>query len=189
MITVALTRALTAILILFFFADCNSPDSAAICNASFEKIDSLYDLKIQLNVFYDLEQAKKCSEITGKPILTIYGCYACVGDPNVMWEIVNVNEIHKIVSEKFILNYLYVDDKKPVNDSINQIIDFNGKRIQNIGQFNSNRQITRYKAFYQPMYTITNYKDIDLTEPIGYTTLDNKKSFEEFLTKGLKKRY
>lgn len=182
-------RALAAIMLLFFCANCSMPDATLKCSSSAKKIDSIGELKIDLNVFFnDVEQAKKCVEITAKPILTIYGCYACVGDNKVMWEILSVSEIHRIVAEKFIVSYLYVDDKTSVNDSISQTVDYNGIRIQNIGQLNSNRQVSRYNTFYQPMYSITNYKDIDLAEPIGYTPLAKWKNFEKFLAKGLNKQ-
>ena len=170
-----------------FFLSCSDSNREFNCYENAEKVETLHGLDINLCVFFNnLDAAKKISASTGKPILTIFGCYTCVGYSAGIWEKIVDYNTHKLIKENYLVCYLYVDDKIMLKDTSYVILDYKQKPIKIIGDYNLNRQISRYNCNAQPFYSITNSQDKDLVEPLNFIATLKKNSFLNFIKQGLK---
>lgn len=174
------------ITLFFCFTSCQNYNVEQSCFGTSEKVDVIHGLEIDLCVFYnDMEQSIKYSAETGKPILTIYGCWACMGDPDAIWRNIIDKEVYNLIRYNYIISYLYVDDNLLLNKIDKSELDYKNKPIKTIGHRNWNRQIVKYGNGSQPYYTITNSNDEDLVEPIGYIPPSKMNIFIDFIKNGL----
>ena len=163
-------------------------DSTSKCSLEAIFLDSIYDIELNLFLLESFEEALNCSKNTGKPILSIYSGYGVVGDRKVIWEILGEKEINSLVKDSFILSCFLVDDRKKLADTTETVFDYEGRKIRNYGNLYLNREKERYGVLFQPLYTITNSKDIDLAKPLPYTPISKKEIFISFLKEGLKNK-
>lgn len=170
----------------FWISSCQNTNSELSCLGTSEKVEMIHGLEINLCVFFnDIEQAKKYSAETGKPILTIYGCWGCMGDPDEIWRNIIDAKVYNLIRDNYIVSYLYVDDKKPLVSKDSYKLDYKNKPIKTIGHRNWNRQIVKYGYGSQPYYTITNSEDEDLVKPVGYLPPYKRKLFFDFIEQGI----
>jgi len=173
------------ILTLFSIANCTQEQDVECNISNFETIENYNDLMLNLNIAYnDLGELNKCSRKSKKPILTIYGCYTCIGNPYGLWRPLANKEVNPILQKGFLIRYYYIDDKSLLPDSIAQWTNFN-----TIGEYFANKQAQKYKVYSQPFYTITNWKEQDLTDPISYVGKDEQEMFNNFIFSGIKNRH
>ncbi|WP_196887465.1 hypothetical protein [Aureivirga sp. CE67] len=162
---------------------CNENKSNLCDLTNFENNKNYEELYLNLNITYDdFGPLNKCAKEQNKPILTIYGCYACLGDRNVIWGTLAHKELKKNLQEKFLIRYYHVDSRTPLPDSIQEKTNF-----KTIGKYFSAKQIIKYQNNSQPFFTITDWKESDLTEPIGYVSKNEYLKFKQFLEDGLRK--
>lgn len=152
-----------------------------LCTTStMEFVDTYYDLDLNLNIaFDDFGALNQCAKTLQKPILTIYGCWGCVGHYRAIWEPLTQEDVRLILQEDFLIRYYHVDDRTALPDSIAQ-----RSSAKNIGQYFLEKQQTKYQVAHQPFYTITNWKEEDLTPPINHVPRTQLKRFKSFLIKG-----
>src|SRR5690606_12637524 len=92
-----------------------------------------------------------------------------------------------LLTEKFILVSLYVDDRKKLPPSERFTYTFpNGKEkdIETIGDKWATFQSENFGQSTQPLYVILNHKGKLMTHPVGYTP--ELKKYEDWLNCGLK---
>lgn len=150
-------------------------------------VEEHMDFQINLDIaFDDIGDLNHCAEKMGKPILNIYGCYECVGNLEVILRPLANQEINSIIKEKFLVRYYYVDGKDEM------LISSGGKDLEadqysvQSGEFFRTQQKAKYGINSQPFYSITNYNEVDLAEPLGYLPVDSLEKFSAFLNEGLK---
>ena len=158
----------------------NRPDSCI--HANFELIKNYDDLRLNLKIaFNDFGSLNKCAKELNKPILTIYGCHGCMGYPKAVWQPLADKEVNSILRDDFLIRFYHIDDKVPLPDSI-----IYETQVKTIGEFFKAKQINNYQIETQPLYTITDWKENDLSEPLGYVSRTEMEKFREFIRNGKK---
>jgi thiol:disulfide interchange protein DsbD len=110
---------------------------------------------MDLDGWYDYDQALAVSKITHKPILldfTGWNCVNCRKMENNVW---SNPEVHKLLKNEFVLVEAYVDDKKVELEKNQQYISsYSGKKITLLGAKWSDIQAARFNSNSQPDYVI-----------------------------------
>lgn len=139
---------------------------------------------MDLDGWYDYDQALAVSKISHKPILldfTGWNCVNCRKMENNVW---SNPEVHKLLKNEFILVEAYVDDKKIELEKNQQYISsYSGKKITLLGAKWSDIQAARFNSNSQPDYVIINSKGDLLLPPQGADY--NPDNYIKFLQAGL----
>jgi thiol:disulfide interchange protein DsbD len=125
-----------------------------------------------------LERAKK----ENKPLLVDFTGWACVNCRRMEEGVWVDPEVKKIMSEKYILVSLYVDEKKELPEEEQFTSCLSGKRVKTVGNKWSNLQIVNFKSNSQPQYVVLSPEGKQLVNPVGYT---DKSTYLTFLKSGL----
>jgi thiol:disulfide interchange protein len=144
------------------------------------------DCVLGLNCSRDYEEGLKKAKAENKPILLDFTGYACVNCRRMEENVWSKEEIFKIMSEKFIVVSLYVDDKKKLpaaqqftyktKEGIN-------KEIITVGDKWATFETENFKNNAQPLYAIINTDEVLLNNPVGYTP--DVKEYKKWLECGL----
>jgi cytochrome c biogenesis protein CcdA len=130
------------------------------------------DCVLGLNCSRDYEEGLKMAKAENKPILLDFTGYACVNCRRMEENVWSKEEIFKIMSEKFIVISLYVDDKKKLPAAkqftykTKEGID---KEIITVGDKWATFETENFKNNAQPLYAILNTNEVLLNNPVGYT--------------------
>lgn len=134
----------------------------------------------------DYELALQRAKVENKPILIDFTGYACVNCRRMEENVWTDPEIKALMSEKFILVSLYVDDKKKLpaaqqftyktKEGIN-------KEIITVGDKWATFETENFKNNAQPLYAILNSGEVLLNNPVGYTP--SIKEYKDWLKCGL----
>ena len=138
---------------------------------------------LDLESWYDLEQAKLVSQIVQKPILidfTGWNCVNCRKMENNVW---SKAEVLKILKSDFVLLELYVDDKTELEQNEQFISSYSGKKITTLGAKWSDFQASKFNSNSQPDYVIVNSKGNVLLPPQGADY--NPDNYIKFLDSGI----
>lgn len=139
---------------------------------------------MDLDGWYDYDQALAVSKITHKPILldfTGWNCVNCRKMENNVW---SNPEVHRLLKNEFVLVEAYVDDKKVELEKNQQYISsYSGKKITLLGAKWSDIQASRFNSNSQPDYVIINSKGDLLLPPQGADY--NPDNYIKFLQAGL----
>lgn len=116
-----------------------------------------------------------------KPLLidfTGYGCVNCRKMENNVWV---EEEVHKLISENYILVSLYVDDRKKLEEPL---VTPAGKKLRNVGNLWAAFEEYNFKEVTQPLYALVSPNDeVMLNKPVGYTP--EIKAYTNFLSCGV----
>lgn len=126
----------------------------------------------------DYEDLLKESIKQNKPLLLYFTGYACINCRKMENSTFSDLTILKQLNNDFYFVNLHVDDKKQLPENEWKISDFNGKTIKNIGQKNSNLQMTKFSVNAQPYFVIIDKNGNKIAEQ-GYTP--DKETFKKFL--------
>lgn len=150
---------------------------------------SIYNDPVNCNDFEpikDYDEAVRRSKAENKPILIDFTGYACVNCRRMEENVWTSEEIKSIMTEKFILVSLYVDDKKKL-PAVKQFtyttkegID---KEIISVGDKWATFETENFKNNAQPLYAILNGEEKLMNNPVGYTP--NIKEYKAWLLCGL----
>jgi thiol:disulfide interchange protein len=144
------------------------------------------DCVLGLNCSRDYEEGLKMAKAENKPILLDFTGYACVNCRRMEENVWSKEEIFKIMSEKFIVVSLYVDDKKKLPAAkqftykTKEGID---KEIITVGDKWATFETENFKNNAQPLYAILNTNEVLLNNPVGYTP--NVAEYKKWLECGL----
>lgn len=134
----------------------------------------------------DYELALQKSKAENKPLLIDFTGYACVNCRRMEENVWTNEEIKSIMSEKFILVSLYVDDKKNLpaaKQFTYKTKDGVDKEIVSVGDKWATFETENFKNNAQPLYAILNGDEILMNHPVGYTP--SIKEYKEWLLCGL----
>ena len=138
-----------------------------------------------ITAYHDFEEAKAVSLQTGKPILVDFTGWACVNCRKMEENVWTDPEVHEMLSDRFIVTSLYVDDRSELEaDEIERISPKEAKKIRTIGQKWSAFQITNFNTSSQPYYVILSPDLKVLERPIQTATTTE---YKQWLRSGLKK--
>lgn len=136
-----------------------------------------------LNGYFDYEQALACAKDQGKPLFIDFTGHGCVNCREMEQRVWSDPKVLKILSEKYILVVLYVDDRTALPKEEWYVSSYDKKTKKTIGQQNADFQITRFNNNAQPFYILLNSNEELLVPPKAYDL--NISNFVKFLQKGL----
>jgi thiol:disulfide interchange protein len=134
----------------------------------------------------DYELALQKSKAENKPILIDFTGYACVNCRRMEENVWTDPEVKTLMSEKFILVSLYVDDKQKLpaaKQFTYKTKDGVEKEIISVGDKWATFETENFKNNAQPLYAILNGNEILMNNPVGYTP--SIKEYKDWLLCGL----
>ena len=144
------------------------------------------DCPLNLDCYKDFEAAREKAKYANKPILIDFTGWACVNCRRVEENIWSNPEVYDILKNKFIINSLYVDDRKKLSpeETFNfKFSDGRIKKIRTVGEKWSTFQLQNFNSASQPYYIIIHPNGRILNYPLQYTSSVNK--YRNWLNKGL----
>ncbi|HPF10779.1 MAG TPA: cytochrome c biogenesis protein CcdA [Flavobacteriaceae bacterium] len=133
---------------------------------------SLYDKGLEMESIRDFDEALELAKASGKPIMIDFTGWACVNCRKMEEQVWTIPEINKIISEKYVLVSLYVDDREelPEDQKFNFLKPTGGvKKIKTVGDKWATFQTVNFKNNSQPYYILLDTELNLLNKPVGYT--------------------
>jgi thiol:disulfide interchange protein len=130
------------------------------------------DCVLNLNCSRDYEEGLRMAKEQNKPMLIDFTGYACVNCRRMEENVWSKEDIFKIMSEKFVVVSLYVDDKKKLpaaKQFTYKSKDGTEKEIVTVGDKWATFETENFKNNAQPLYAIVSTDEILLNNPVGYT--------------------
>ncbi|WP_242916134.1 cytochrome c biogenesis protein CcdA [Pontibacter liquoris] len=147
------------------------------------KYGDLFELPHGLKGYFDLEQAKKCSEEQGKPIFIDFTGHGCVNCREMEANVWSDPAVLQRLRDNYIIAALYVDDKTELPQSERYVSTYDQKEKTTIGKKYADYQITKFNVNAQPYYVLMNAQEDVLVTPIAYDL--NVENFTKFLDAGV----
>ena len=137
----------------------------------------------ELEEFSDYDQALEAAAREGKPVFVDFSGYGCVNCRKMEAAVLDQDDVHKKITDNFIMVTLMTDDRAPLPQPI-KVIDA-GKEItlDTYGDKWSYLQRTKFRANAQPYYIVLNAKGELLSGPFVYE--EDIPKFTRFLEDGL----
>lgn len=139
---------------------------------------------MDLEAWYDYDQAILVSKKLGKPILldfTGWNCVNCRKMENNVW---SNPQVHHMLKNEFVLVEAYVDDKKvELEKNAQYTSSYSGKKITLLGDKWSDFQASRFNSNSQPDYVVLNSKGEQLLPAQGADY--NPDNYIKFLQAGI----
>lgn len=120
--------------------------------------------------FDDYDKGLAYAKKVGKPVMIDFTGWACVNCRKMEQNVWPKPEVLEILKNKVVLISLYVDDKRPLNES--DVIESKlnaGTKLKYIGQKWSEMQTIKYGANSQPFYVLVDHQENNLIDPVAYT--------------------
>lgn len=134
----------------------------------------------------DLDSARTLAKAQNKPILIDFTGWACVNCRRMEEKVWVDPAVHRLMREEYVVVSLYVDDRRKLPLSQQQVInlgDGHVKEIETIGDKWSAFQIANFGATAQPEYAIIDSDGKLMTRTKFYT--DNAGAFRDWLQCGI----
>jgi thiol:disulfide interchange protein len=120
-----------------------------------------------LNEWYDYDQALQVSKELKKPVIIDFTGWNCANCRKMEQEVWSDPEVHKRLQNDFVLLELYVDEKQELPKGEQTVSSFSGKKINTIGNKNSDYEASKFNVNSQPYYVIINARGDVLVPPQG----------------------
>ncbi|RYY11940.1 MAG: DUF255 domain-containing protein, partial [Cytophagaceae bacterium] len=148
------------------------------------KYADLFHAPLQLDAFFDYDEAVAYARQVNKPILIDFTGHACVNCRKMEATVWPAPQVLPRLRQDYVLVQLYVDDKTELPAAEQRVSAFSGKKIKTIGNKWSDFQAARYTANSQPFYVLLDpATGRPLAPPQGANySADN---FQAFLAQGL----
>ncbi|ANO48144.1 protein-disulfide reductase DsbD family protein [Flavobacterium columnare] len=129
--------------------------------------------------FDDYETGLAYAKEVNKPVLLDFTGDACANCRKMEDNVWSNPEVLSILQEKVVIISLVCDRKIELPKEQQYVSKATGKEIITIGNKWSDFQITRYKSNSQPLYVVLDSDGNDLSKPIGFSGIDEYKSWLE----------
>ncbi|PYF75819.1 protein-disulfide reductase DsbD family protein [Pedobacter nutrimenti] len=138
------------------------------------------------NAFFDLEEGLAYAKKVGKPVLLDFTGHACVNCRKMEDKIWIDPEVGRLIKEEYVLIQLYVDERsvKMPQEKVHYS-EVLKRKTEDLGQWNSDFQASRYQANSQPFYVLAGQDLNPLVSPQG--AIFNAKDYAAYLQSGLDK--
>ncbi|HET8964071.1 MAG TPA: cytochrome c biogenesis protein CcdA, partial [Chitinophagales bacterium] len=136
-----------------------------------------------LDCFHDLDEAIAFAQQTNKPLMIDFTGWACVNCRKMEEHVWPEKEVYDLISSKYVLVSLYVDDKEMLPEEDQYISAFSGKKIRTIGNKWSDFQSSYFGVNSQPYYVLISPDGKMLNQPSPYEPDVSK--YADFLQCGL----
>ncbi len=144
------------------------------------------DCVLGLHCSKNYEEGLKMAKAENKPLLIDFTGYACVNCRRMEENVWSEPDVYKLMSEKFVVVSLYVDDKKalPVSQQFTyKTKEGVAKEINTYGDLWATFETENFANNAQPFYAIIDTNEVLLNSPVGYTP--NKNEYLRWLNCGL----
>ena len=158
-----------------------SPQNQTLCHAAPLHADIL-KLPHNLQGYFDYSEALACARQQNKPLFIDFTGHGCVNCREMEARVWADPRILRRLKEDFIVLALYIDERRPLPDSLWYVSSYDNKLKKTIGKQNADIQIRRFNNNAQPYYVLLGLDEEVLTAPIAYEL--NIERFAEFLDKG-----
>lgn len=142
------------------------------------------DCPHDLSCFHNFEEGMCYARKVGKPVLIDFTGYACVNCRKMEDFVWPKPEVYKLISEKYVLISLYVDDKKELPEKL-KFTTPEGEAVKTFGRKWSVLEQKYYGQISQPLYVLVDNSGKILAKPRGYTP--DAGEYVRFLETGLKR--
>jgi len=119
------------------------------------RYSALLELPLGLQGFFDLEEARRYSSLTGLPVFIDFTGHGCVNCREMESRVWSDPEVLRRLSSNFVICALYTDDKLQVDES-EWITTDHGKVLKTLGKINSWYAEKKFGVAAQPFYVIMN---------------------------------
>lgn len=148
------------------------------------KYSDLLHLPHGLNGFFDFQEGMDYAKQVGKPVFLDFTGHGCVNCREMEANVWSDPTVKQILSDKYVIIALYVDDKKELPQDQWVVDERSGKTLKTIGRINASWQIARFGVNAQPYYVLLDPStDEMLVAPRAYSL--NVAEFIQFLENGL----
>ena len=134
--------------------------------------------------FYDLEEAKAYAKEVGKPIFIDFTGHTCANCREMEHYVWTDKEVKEILTQKFVLCELFVDERTIELPENEWVTDDRGKTLKTLGQRNLYYEKSMYNMNAQPYYVIINSDGKVLTKE-NYKYDRDVQKFIAYLNEGL----
>jgi len=134
-----------------------------------------------LDCFKDYCEGMSYAKEVGKPVLldfTGYGCVNCRKTEEHIWV---AEKVRKLISEKYVLISLYVDDKRKLDEILYS--KSRKEKLRDVGDVYADLQIVNFKQNTQPLYVLLSPDEQVMSKPRGYK--EGVDAYAEYLECGL----
>jgi len=138
-----------------------------------------------LNGYFDYDEALAAAKRENKPLMIDFTGHSCINCRKMEATVWTNPDVLRRMQNDFILVSLYVDDRTDLPASEQFVSKFSGKKIETLGNKNSDIQASRYNTNSQPYYVLLDHDEQMLTPPRGYD--EDVESYIGFLDAGVKK--
>lgn len=138
---------------------------------------------LNINCFHDYDEGIAYAKKVNKPVLldfTGYGCVNCRRMEDNVW---SKDQVFKLISEEYVLISLYVDDRKPLEETY--MSTFSNREIKEVGKKWADFQAIHFDTNSQPYYVLSGPDGKILSKPVAYTP--DVEQYRKFLQCGLDK--
>ena len=134
--------------------------------------------------FYDLDEAKAYAKEVGKPIFIDFTGHTCANCREMEHYVWTDKEVKEILTQKFVLCELFVDERTIELPENEWVTDDRGKTLKTLGQRNLYYEKSMYNMNAQPYYVIINSDGKVLTKE-NYKYDRDVQKFIAYLNEGL----
>ena len=134
--------------------------------------------------FYDLDEAKSYAKEVGKPIFIDFTGHTCANCREMEHYVWTDKEVKEILTQKFVLCELFVDERTIELPENEWVTDDRGKTLKTLGQRNLYYEKSMYNMNAQPYYVIINADGKVLTKE-NYKYDRDVQKFIAYLNEGL----
>lgn len=146
------------------------------------KYADLFKAPLNLNAFFDYDEALAYAKQNHKPVMIDFTGHACVNCRKMEASVWTDKAVYSIINNDYVLLQLYVDDKTELQPS-EQTVTPQGKKIKTIGNKWSDLQASKFKANSQPFYVLLDDNGNLLVQPQGADY--NADNYKKYLESGL----
>jgi thiol:disulfide interchange protein DsbD len=136
---------------------------------------------LNINCFKDFDKGVAFAKEENRPILLDFTGHGCVNCRKMEDQVWGEEGVYELISEKYVLISLYVDERTPLEEPY--VSTFDGKEKRTIGNKWSDFQAIHFGRNSQPYYVLMNPDGKVLNEPVAYTP--DVATYQAFLECGL----
>ena len=145
------------------YAPAGSATPEGTYQAAGRKYSDFLTLPLDLDGYFDLEEAKAAAAESGKPIFLDFTGHGCVNCREMEARVWSDPRVLDLLSNEFVVCALYTDDKKVVNEK-DWVITPTGKVLKTLGKINSHYALTEFGVNAQPYYVLMDSDGTPLAE-------------------------
>ena len=136
-----------------------------------------------LEGYFDYDQALACARAQKKPLFIDFTGHGCVNCREMEANVWSDTKVLSLLSEKYVVVALYVDDKKALPEKEWITSTYDGKVKKNIGTKFADLQVSKFGMNAQPYYVLLDNDGEVLVKPRAYDL--NVEAFVNFLESGI----